>query len=102
MINKDNTLLEEKNKVVTPDPTHEALKYLPHNFVVLTSKVLFNWKEQGKIDKTYSKVYISRVKTGDKGAFNEDIMNALVEVGTKNKKLQEKFGRITKKTSPSN
>jgi hypothetical protein len=36
------------------------------------------------------------VKTADKGAFNEDIMNALVEVGTKNK-IKEKYGRITKK-----
>jgi hypothetical protein len=37
------------------------------------------------------------VKTADKGAFNEDIMNALVEVGTKNKEIKEKYGRITKK-----
>jgi hypothetical protein len=29
------------------------------------------------------------VKTADKGAFNEDIMNALVEVGTKNKKSKK-------------
>jgi hypothetical protein len=36
------------------------------------------------------------VKTADKGAFNEDIMNALVEVGTKNKEIKEKYGRIKK------
>jgi hypothetical protein len=39
------------------------------------------------------------VKTADKGAFNEDIMNALVEVGTKNKEIKEKYGRIQKKLS---
>jgi hypothetical protein len=54
--------------------------------------VLEQWKESGIITKTYSKVYISRVKTADKGAFNEDIMNALVEVGTKNKEIKEKYG----------
>lgn len=102
MINKCNTISEEKNSAITPEAVNEALDSLPHNFVVLTLKVLDEWKEQGKIDKTYSKVYISRVKTGDKGAFNEDIMNALVEVGTKNKEIQKKFGRITKKASPSN
>jgi hypothetical protein len=102
MINKDNTLSENTNNGITPDAISTALESLPHNFVVLTSKLLEEWKEQGKIEKNYSKVYISRVKTGDKGAFNEDIMNALVEVGMKNKKLQEKFGRITKKTSQSN
>jgi hypothetical protein len=48
----------------------------------------------------HSKVYISR-ENGRQGAFNEDIMNALVEVGTKNKEIKEKYGRITK-ASPSN
>lgn len=102
MINKCNTISEEKNNVITPEAINEALAQLPHNFVVLTLKVLEEWKLQGKIEKIYSKVYISRVKTGDKGAFNADIMNALVEVGAQNKKIQEKFGRITKKSSPSN
>lgn len=102
MINKYNTIPEEKNKGITPEAVSEAMESLPHNFVVLTLKVLEEWKEQGKIDKTYSKVYISRVKTGDKGAFNEDIMHALLEVGIKNKKAQEKFGRITKKAPKSN
>jgi len=102
MINKDNTLLEEKNSVITPEAVIEALDALPHNYVVKTLELLSKWKDEGKIKDIYSKVYISRVRTGDKGAFNEDIMNALVEVGTKNKEVQEKFGRITKKASPSN
>jgi predicted transposase YbfD/YdcC len=102
MINKDNTILEEKNKGITPDATIEALVNLPYNYVKLASALLDKWKAEGKIDQTYSNVYISRVKTGDKGAFNEDIMNALVEVGQKNLASKKSFGRITKKASPSN
>jgi hypothetical protein len=37
------------------------------------------------------------VKTADKGAFNEDIMNALVEVGTKIKN-QRKVRTYNKKS----
>lgn len=102
MINKDNTFLEKENNGITPDAVNEALDSLPSNYVKQTLIVLEKWKDSGIINKTYSKVYISRVKTADKGAFNEDIMNALVEVGTKNKEIKEKYGRITKKASPSN
>jgi hypothetical protein len=102
MINKDNTKIEKENSGVTPNTVNEALGSLPSNYVVQAQILLDNWKDKGIIEKSYSKVYISRVKTGDRGAFNEDIMNALVEVGVKNKETQEKFGRITKKASPSN
>jgi hypothetical protein len=102
MINKDNTFLEKENNGITPEAVNEALDSLPSNYVKQAQIVLEQWKESGIITKTYSKVYISRVKTADKGAFNEDIMNALVEVGTKNKEIKEKYGRITKKASPSN
>ncbi|NRT11498.1 hypothetical protein [Flavobacterium sp. 14A] len=102
MINKDNTLDQKKNNGITPDSICTALDCLPHNFVVLTQKLLEKWKSKGKIEKTYSKVYISRVKTADKGAFNEDIMKALIEVGSKNQKTLENFGRAQKKTSKTN
>ncbi len=102
MINKDNTKIEKENSVVTPNAVNEALDSLPSNYVIQAQLILDKWKDSGVIEKSYSKVYISRVKTGDKGAFNLEIMNALVEVGVKNKETQEKFGRITKKASPSN
>ena len=102
MINKDNTLSVKENNGITPEAVNEALNSLPSNYVKQALIVLEKWKDSGIITKTYSKVYISRVKTADKGAFNEDIMNALVEVGSKNKESQEKFGRITKKASKSN
>jgi hypothetical protein len=102
MINKCNTISEEKNSVVTPEAVEEALDNLPYGYVIETLALLNKWKSEGKIKSTYSKVYISRVRTGDKGAFNKDIMNALVEVGTKNKAEKEQYGRITKKASPSN
>lgn len=102
MINKDNTLSVNENNGITPEAVEEALNSLPSNYVKQALIVLEKWKDSGIITKTYSKVYISRVKTADKGAFNEDIMNALVEVGSKNKESQEKFGRVTKKASKSN
>lgn len=102
MINKDNTIPEEKNNGITPEAVNEALENLPYGYVIETLELLNKWKSENKIRNTYSKVYISRVRTGDKGAFNKDIMNALVEVGTKNKEEKEQFGRITKKASPSN
>jgi hypothetical protein len=101
-MNKDNIIIQEKNKVITPEHTQEALDSLPHNYVVQALAVLDKWKDAGIVDKSYSKRYVIKVKKGDEGAFNEDIMKALVEVGTKNKEIQEKFGRITKKASPSN
>lgn len=102
MINKDNTLSVKENNGITPEAVEDALNSLPSNYVKQALIVLEKWKDSGIITKTYSKVYISRVKTADKGAFNEDIMNALVEVGSKNKESQEKFGRVTKKASTSN
>lgn len=102
MINKDNTKTEKENSGITPEAVNEALNSLPSNYVKQALIVLEKWKDSGIITKTYSKVYISRVKTADKGAFNEDIMKALVVVGEKNKETQEKFGRVTKKASTSN
>lgn len=102
MINKDSIIPEEKNRVITPEAVNEALENLPYNAVKLASDLLDKWKEEGKIDQTYSRVYISRVKTGDKGAFNKTIMDALVEVGLEHLASQKLYGRPTKKASPSN
>lgn len=101
-MNKDNIIPEEKNSGITPEAISEALESLPQNYIVQALKVLGNWKDKGIIEKTYTKRYISKVKLGEDGAFNEDIMNALVAVGVKNKETQEKFGRVTKKASTSN
>ena len=102
MMNKDNIIPVEKNNGITPEAISEALDNLPRNYIVQTLKVLDKWKESGAIKKSYTKRYISKVKLGEDDAFNEDIMHALVEVGQKKKAIQEKFGRITKKASPSN
>jgi hypothetical protein len=87
MINKDNTFLEKENNGITPEAVNEALDSLPSNYVKQAQIVLEQWKESGIITKTYSKVYISRVKTADKGAFNEN---------------QRKVRTYNKKSSPSN
>jgi hypothetical protein len=44
---------------------NEALDSLPSNYVKQAQIVLEQWKESGIITKTYSKVYISRVKTAE-------------------------------------
>lgn len=102
MTNKDSIIPEEKNKGITPEAISEALESLPQNYIVQALEVLKKWKDSGKIKRTYTKRYISKVKLGEDGAFNTDIMNALVEVGTEYRKEKEKFGRPTKKASPSN
>lgn len=102
MMNKDNIIPLEKNNGITPEAISEALESLPQNYIVQTLEVLEKWKDSGVIKKSYTKRYISKVKLGEDDAFNEDIMNALVVVGLKNKTIQEKFGRTTKKASPSN
>jgi hypothetical protein len=91
MINKQ-ILLEKENNGITPE-VNEALDSLPSNYVKQAQIVLEQWKESGIITKTYSKVYL---KTTDKGAFNEDIMNALVKLELKIKK--SKSTDITKKS----
>lgn len=101
-MNKDNIIPLEKNNGITPEAISEALENLPQNYIVQTLKVLEEWKNSGTIKRTFTKRYISKVKLEEDGAFNEDIMNALVVVGLKNKTIQEKFGRSTKKASPSN
>lgn len=102
MINKDNISVEEKNSAFTLKAVNEALGSLPTNYVVQAKKILDEKFQSGKIEKTYSKVYISRVKNGDNKVFNEDIMLALVEVGNKHKETLEQFGRKKKKTSRTN
>lgn len=101
-MNKDSNIPVEKNNGITPEAVSEALESLPQNYIVQTLQVLEKWKDSGIIKKSYTKRYISKVKLGEDDAFNADIMNALVEVGTKHKAEKEKFGRTTKKASPSN
>jgi hypothetical protein len=93
--------MENKNNGVTPSDINDALENLPHNYVKQTLIVLEKWKDSGVIEKSFSKRYIIKVKKADEAAFNEDIMNALVEVGNKNKEVKERFG-LTKKTSKEN
>lgn len=100
MINKGSISFEEKNSAFTPKAVNEALASLPTNFVVKAKTILDGWFEEKLIKKTYSKVYISRVKNGS--SFNEEIMNALVLVGQNHKETLNRFGVKKKKTSQTN
>lgn len=101
-MNKGNDIIEEKNSVLTPEATQEALENLPHNYVVKAMALLEKWKKEGTIDKTFSSRYVIKVRKADEEAFNADIMKALVEVGIENKTIQDQYGRGNKKASPSN
>lgn len=96
-MNKD-TIILEKNRAITQDTVKEALDNLPYNYVKQTSLILSKWKEHGMITKNYTDRYIIKVKKGEENAFNEDILNALVVVGLKNKETKEKFGSRIKRT----
>jgi len=101
-MNKDSKMDELKNNGITPEAVQAALSALPTNYVVETLKVLDELKKAGKIDKIYSSRYIIKVRKGEGGAFNEDILNALVAVGQKNLVIIERFGDRRKKTSQTN
>lgn len=101
-MNKDNISNQEKNSVLTPEAIQEALCSLPFNYALQAFDKLNRWKEEGKIKKSFSKRYIIKVQKQEQGAFNEHILKALVEVGIENMNLRNRYGRITKKASPSN
>lgn len=84
---------EPQKGVITPKKVKEAFKHLPSNYVKLTVAVLEDWKANGEIEKVYGKDYIKKVKNGTDGAFNEDIMRALVAVGLENKEKKKQFGK---------
>lgn len=81
---------KKENSVITPKATDDALCNLPFDYAIQTMSLLEEWKTQGKIEKSYSKNYIVKVKTGK--SFNENILKAIVEIGTKHKELKEQFG----------
>ena len=101
-MNKDNISIAEKNNVITPEQVTEALGSLPYNYAKLTYEKLEKWEKQGRIKKSFSIRYIIKVQKQQDGAFNEHILEALVEVGLENIKTRNRFGRATKKTSHSN
>lgn len=71
--------VEEKNNAFTPEIIQEALGALPHNYLVLTKKLVGEKFLKGEISKDYSKDWIMKVKKGD--AHNEEVLLALVEIG---------------------
>lgn len=101
-MNKDSINPTKKNSVVTPEEAKAALQSLPFNYVLLAFEKLKKWKNEGKIKKSFSRRYIIKVQRQEDGAFNKDILDALVEIGIENLEIRNQFGRITKKTSPEN
>lgn len=94
--------MDEKNRVFTPKEVKQALHNLPTKYVDQVQKIMNGWLEKELIVKTFSQNYIVNVRNAKGGAFNKDIMQALVLVGLNNLEVKKQFGRITKKTSQSN
>lgn len=94
--------MKEKNRVFTPKEVKQGLRNLPSKYVLEVQEIMNNWLEKELITKTFSQNYIVNVRNAKEGAFNKDILQALVLVGLKNLEVKKQFGRITKKTSPSN
>jgi hypothetical protein len=99
---KDNNLLEKTFRAITPESTEEALNNLPHNYIKLVIQLLTERKNAGEISKVYSKSYVTKVKQELDGAFNEDVMNAIVAVGLANIEKRKRFGIENKKTTKTN
>lgn len=94
--------MDGKNRVFTPKEVKQALRNLPTKYVDQVQEIMNGWLEEELITKTFSQNYIVNVRNAKEGAFNKDILQALVLVGLKNLEVKKQFGRITKKTSPSN
>lgn len=102
MKHKDSNLKEMDTRVLTPETIEEALNNLPFNYIKQVIEVLTEQKKAGKIEKVYSVRYITMVKNGEADAFNEEVMNAIVQVGMANVEKRKRFGSKTKKTSQTN
>ncbi len=100
MVNKSTTKEEIKNSVFTPKDVEEAFASLPHNYIVKTQELLQEKVDKELIPKNFSKQYI--IKARNREIFQEDILNALVQVGLDNKKSMESFGFEKKKTTSTN
>jgi uncharacterized protein YjgD (DUF1641 family) len=101
MKHKDSNFKEMDTRVLTPEAIKEALNNLPFNYIKQVIELLTKQKEAGLIDKVYSIRYITMVKNQD-DAFNEEVMNAIVQVGMANVEKLKRFGSKTKKTSQTN
>lgn len=96
MLNKYTTKVEKKNNVYTPEDMEKAFNNLPFNYIVKVQKILEKQVESGMLQKSYSKQYIIDVRK--QNAFNEDILNCLIEVGLEHYNKKAQFGFVNKKT----
>lgn len=85
------------NRELTQAEVKKALANLPSNYVIETQKLLKEWLEEEKIEKSYSDRYVQKVKAGE--ADNVHILLALVEVGTANGNTSKLFAFRNKKNS---
>lgn len=96
MAHKDTINDTEKNSVFTPENIVAALEALPKNYIGLVRDNLQEKVDAGTIKKNYSKNWIAKVRNQEE--FNEEVLQALVEVGLK---VAESPFNFLKKKTPS-
>lgn len=89
MMNKDTLINTQTIKAFTPNKIKIGLESLPYHYANETMILLDEKFKRGDVSRRYTKRYIQKVKLNE--AFNEEVFNALVEIGLKNKKTRSRF-----------
>jgi hypothetical protein len=92
MQHKDSNNGTTEVRVLTPEEVQEALENLPFNYVLLAKDLLKERFEAGLIPKAFEKRYITKVRKSEGGAFNADVMDAVVEIGRRNLEKKRLYG----------
>jgi len=99
MSNKNTTNEDTKISVFTPKVVKAAFDSLPYHFAKPAQEILKKKFDAGTIEKVYSTAWIAKVRNGM--VFNEDILNALVEVGQAEQERKRMLKTLQKEKTPS-
>ena len=100
MSNKNTEKGHTKNNVFTPKEMEDAMNNLPHNYIVLVQGKIAEKAEGTTAKSKFSKNYITDVRKGE--AFNEVVLETIIEVGLENFEKKKRFPGMKKKTPSTN
>jgi len=98
MSNKSNINNDTNKSVLTPKVIKNAFDNLPYHFAKPAQEILKQKHAAGEIQKVYSTAWIANVRNGK--VFNEDILNALVEVGQAEQQKKNMLAVLQKEKTP--
>lgn len=99
-MNKDSNSLFYDNREFTPKDIEDIFLKLPSNYILQTQRLMLKQKEEGKIEKTFTDSYISKVKKGDLD--NLEVLMAILQVGIDHEKATSLFSFRKEKTPATN